>query len=60
MNHFKVSLFKSIIRIFVCILSCILALTDLLVFAVVMLCVGFGLAEILGIAEEIFDTRKEE
>ena len=66
MNHFKVSLLKSIIRILSCLVLIVLFAiwnyTDdpnLIYTAVVTFGAGFGIAEILGIMEEVFDKRKE-
>ena len=53
MNHFIVSIVKSIIRIVACIVA--IMYTSLFLFAL-----GFLVAEILGILEEVFDKRKEE
>lgn len=52
MNHFNISLVKSIIRI----LSCFWAMGSLSVF---VLAAGFAIAEVLGILEEIYDAREE-
>ena len=52
MNHFNISLVKSIIRI----LSCFLAMVSSSVFA---LAAGFAIAEVLGIMEEVYDKREE-
>lgn len=59
MNHFSISMIKSCLRIFSSILG--FGLLWVNVFASIMvLAAGYGIAEILGILEEIFDKRKEE
>lgn len=67
MNHMSISIVKSIIRIIACVLailsefnivSCAMGSTELN--SVVVLAGGFGIAEVLGILEEIFDKRKEK
>ena len=58
MNHFKLSLFKSILRIITCIAAFILAFFNIIA-AVCMLAGGLATAEFIGILEEIFDKRKE-
>jgi hypothetical protein len=52
MNHFNISLVKSIIRI----ISSLWAMASLSVF---VLAAGFAIAEVLGILEEIYDAREE-
>lgn len=66
MNHMNISLLKSVLRIAACIILCLTSLgvaeckfngnpiSDLFVFGLL-----FGLAEVLGILEELFDKRKE-
>ena len=59
MNHFSISMIKSCLRIFSSILA--FGLLWVNIFASIMvLAAGYGIAEILGILEEIFDKRKEE
>lgn len=59
MNHFSISMIKSCLRIFSSILA--FGLLWINIFASIMvLAAGYGIAEILGILEEIFDKRKEE
>ena len=60
MNHFKVSFAKSVLRILGCIVTCVFAATQWYMAALIVLGASFGVAEILGIAEELFDKRKEE
>lgn len=55
MSHFSISIFKSVIRILACILL-FFATKDHFVSIFAML---FLFAESLGIAEELFDKRKE-
>lgn len=67
MNHMNISILKSVIRIAACVILCLTSLglaecklngnpiSDLFVFALL-----FGIAEVLGILEEIFDKRKED
>ena len=59
MNHFKISIVKSILRIISCISAFIFALFNLPLPALCMLGGGLAMAELLGILEEIFDKRKE-
>lgn len=59
MNHFKMSLLKSILRIGSCLTAAILALINIIVPALVVMGIGLAAAEILGILEEVFDKRKE-
>ena len=59
MNHFKISFAKSILRILGCIVACVFAATQWYMASLITLGLSFGVAEILGIAEEIFDKRKE-
>ncbi len=51
LGHFLISLVKSLLRIGACVWT---GLTG----NIVVLAVGFGIAEILGILEEIVDKRK--
>jgi len=60
MNHFKISLIKSILRIASGVTACVLAILNIIAPAVIVGFAGMGIAEILGILEEIFDKRKEE
>lgn len=60
MNHFNISLIKSILRIVGCIGGVICAATNLLTIGLLFVSVLFGAAEVLGILEEIFDKRKED
>lgn len=59
MNHFKISVLKSILRIVGCIACIVLSITALPMTAGIVFGVLFLLAEILGILEEVFDKRKE-
>jgi len=52
LKHYNVSMAKSVIRI----ISCILAAYTM---NVVVLAVGMGIAELLGVLEEVVDRRKE-
>lgn len=60
MNHFKLSFAKSILRILGSIVACAFAATQWYMASLIVLGASFGVAEILGIAEELFDKRKEE
>ena len=60
MNHFKISFAKSILRIIGCFITCIFAATQWYMASLITLGLSFGIAEILGIAEEVFDKRKED
>ena len=60
MNHFIISLIKSILRIVGCIGGVIYAATNLLTIGLLFISVIFSIAEVLGILEEIFDKRKED
>jgi hypothetical protein len=51
--HFYVSLVKSLIRIAACIIPICIGLDK----GIYVFLVGFAVAELLGIAEEIFDKR---
>ena len=59
MNHFKISIIKSILRIISCVSAIILALLNLPIPALCMVGGGLAIAEFLGILEEVFDKRKE-
>ena len=66
MNHFKVSLLKSIIRILSCLILIVLFViwnytqeNNLIYTAAITFGSGFCIAEFLGIMEEVFDKRKE-
>lgn len=60
MNHFNLSLIKSIIRILGGMISIVPLLYDSLNLSIILLGSSLALAEILGILEEIFDKRKEK
>lgn len=60
MNHFNISLIKSILRIVGCIGGVIYAATNLFTIGLLFISILFGTAEVLGILEEIFDKRKED
>lgn len=60
MNHFKISLIKSLLRIVGCIVGVVYAATNLLTIGLLLISILFGTAEVLGILEEIFDKRKED
>lgn len=60
MNHFQLSIYKSIIRLCGSIGAICLGLWLNVVAGLVVLGASYGIAEILGILEEIFDKRKEE
>lgn len=55
--HFKISLVKSLLRITGCVLSIVIAPINLAAALFTFVC-SFGIAEILGVLEEIFDSRK--
>lgn len=57
MNHLELSIAKSLTRMFGCVWAIWFSVD--LEEAVIILAVYFGLAEILGVLEEIFDKRKE-
>ena len=59
MNHFKISIIKSILRIISCVSAFIFAIFNLPVPGLCILGGGLAIAELLGILEEIFDKRKE-
>ncbi len=59
MNHFSISIFKSIIRLIGSIAAFALAFIN--VAAAISVFAGtYTLAEVLGILEEVFDKRKED
>lgn len=67
MNHMNISIVKSLIRIIAAVLAilsefevvgCAMGNTELN--SIVVLAGGFGIAEVLGILEEVFDKRKED
>lgn len=58
-NHFKISLIKSLLRIISCTGSLILVFSNIRA-AFAILVSGLCIAEILGILEEVFDKRKEK
>ena len=67
MNHMNISIVKSLIRIIAAVLailsefevvSCAMGNTELN--SIVVLAGGFGIAEVLGILEEVFDKREED
>ena len=59
MNHFKISIFKSLIRIIGCIIGIILTVFNNIDSGAIVTFSCLGVAEILGILEELFDKRKE-
>lgn len=59
MNHFKISIIKSILRIAGCIIAIILTCLNLLLPSLITLSSALGVAELLGILEEVYDKRKE-
>ena len=59
MNHFNISIIKSILRIIGSIVTIILSMVDVK-FAIISLGAFYVMAELLGILEEVFDKRKEE
>ena len=58
MNHFNISIFKSLLRILGSTATIILTFININI-AVFVFAVSYGTAEILGILEEVFDKRKE-
>ena len=58
-NHFNISIIKSILRIVGSIVTIILSMVDVK-FAIISLDAFYVMAELLGILEEVFDKRKEE
>ena len=59
MNHFNISIIKSILRIIGSIVTIILSMVDVK-FAIISLGASYVMAELLGILEEVFDKRKEK
>ena len=59
MNHFNISIIKSILRIVGSIVTIILSMVDVK-FAIISLGAFYVMAELLGILEEVFDKRKEK
>ena len=59
MNHFNISLIKSILRIIGSIVTIILSMVEVK-FAIISLGAFYVMAELLGILEEVFDKRKEK
>lgn len=58
-NHFNISIIKSILRIVGSIVTVVLSMVDVK-FAIISLGAFYVMAELLGILEEVFDKRKEE
>ena len=58
-NHFNISIIKSILRIVGSIVTIILSMVEVK-FAIISLGAFYVMAELLGILEEVFDKRKEE
>lgn len=58
-NHFNISIIKSILRIVGSIVTIILSMVDVK-FAIISLGAFYVMAELLGILEEVFDKRKEK
>lgn len=58
-NHFNISIIKSILRIIGSIVTIILSMVEVK-FAIISLGTFYVMAELLGILEEVFDKRKEE
>ena len=58
-NHFNISIIKSILRIIGSIVTIILSMVDVK-FAIISLGAFYVMAELLGILEEVFDKRKEK
>lgn len=59
MNHFNISIIKSILRIVGSIVTIILSMVEVK-FAIISLGAFYVMAELLGILEEVFDKRKEK
>ena len=59
MNHFKISLIKSALRLLGSAGTCISMIFYNYWLAIVILAVSYGFAEMLGVLEELFDKRKE-
>lgn len=67
MNHMNISIVKSLIRIITSVLAILsefgivsCAMGNIELNSIVVLAGGFGIAEVLGILEEVFDKRKED
>lgn len=60
MNHFKLSIVKSLIRILCCLIGCVLIAFNNTIVSILTIACGLSIAEILGILEEVFDKRKEQ
>ena len=58
-NHFNISIIKSILRIIGSIVTIILSMVEVK-FAIISLGAFYVMAELLGILEEVFDKRKEK
>ena len=58
-NHFNISIIKSILRIIGSIVTVVLSMVDVK-FAIISLGAFYVMAELLGILEEVFDKRKEK
>ena len=58
-NHFNISIIKSILRIVGSIVTIILSMVETKL-AIISLGAFYVMAELLGILEEVFDKRKEE
>lgn len=58
-NHFNISIIKSILRIVGSIVTIILSMVEAKL-AIISLSAFYATAELLGILEEVFDKRKEE
>lgn len=58
MNHFNISIFKSLLRILGSTATVVLVFINIHI-ALFVFAVSYGVAEILGILEEVFDKRKE-
>lgn len=59
MNHFRISIVKSILRIVGCVCAGVLASLNLLLPSLITVSSALCIAELLGILEEIYDKRKE-
>lgn len=58
-NHFNISIIKSILRIVGSIVTVILSMVETKL-AIISLSAFYSVAELLGILEEVFDKRKEK
>lgn len=58
MNHFKISILKSVIRVLGSIITIITVLFNIKL-SIIFLASFYLVAEILGVLEEVFDRRKE-